>query len=319
MKDDKPKFFRVQDFINDYPHMHNRDLQEKYSLTEHQCNYLFKKLKLKKSRAQRSICAGKIVWTPEQDQFLKDNWQRMNNAALAKALGRKLTNTRTRLYELGMKRMELEFWTDEMIRFLRDNYRQIGDTELAEIFSTNWPKNKGWSKKHIDKTRRYLKLKRSKKEIDAIRQQHVVSGVYVKGNEKMWATRGVAKEGEIRYWKARYNKDRPVPFIKIEGQFVHYARYRYEQINGQVPEGFNVVFLDNNPENIEDRNLGIVTNAELAARNAKIASGALSDNYVVGMLSRNKDLRDEIKNNHPELINIKRKQLLLNRTINESI
>lgn len=315
----KPIYFRIEDFVADYPHMHNRDLQKKYGLTEHQCNFLFKKLKLKKTRRQRSLSAGKLEWTPEEDQFLRDNWLHMNNVALAKALGRKLTNTRTRLYQLGMKRIELEFWTDEMVQFLRENFRKIGDTELAEIFSTKWPKNKGWSKKHIEKKRRYLKLKRTRKEMDAIRQRHIEAGVYARGNEKMWETRGVAKEGEIRYWRASYNKDRPVPLIKIDGQFVHYARYRYEQLHGPVPEGHNVVFLDNNPENIEDNNLGIVTNAELAIRNARLGPGALSDNYVAGMLSRDKELREEIKTNYPELIEIKRKQLILNRIINESL
>ncbi len=315
----KPIYFRIEDFVADYPHMSNRDLQKKYGLTEYQCNYISKKLNLKKTRKQRSISAGKLEWTSEEDQFLRDNWQQMDNVELAKALGRKLTNTRTRLYQLGMKRMEMEYWTDEMIQFLRENYRRIGDTELAEIFSAKWPKNKGWSKKHIEKKRRYLKLKRTKKEREAILQGHVEAGVYVRGNAKMWETRGIAKEGEIRYWRVGQNDARPVPFIKVDGSFVHYARYRYEQLNGPVPDGYNVVFLANDPKNLQDDNLGIVSNEELALRNSKLGPGALSFNYVAGMLIRDKELREEIKAKHPELIELKRKQLILNRTINESL
>lgn len=312
-------FFLIEDFVNDYPHMRNPDLQKKYGLTEHQINYLLKKMNLKKSRKQRSICAGKIIWTPEEDQFLKDHFHVMNNAALAKALGRKLTNTRTRLYELGLKRIELEYWNEEMVKFLRENYSQIGDTEMAEIFSAKWPKNKGWSKKHIEKKRRYLKLKRTKKEIQAIYRKHVAAGVYIEGSARAWTTRGVAKEGEIRYWNKAYDKTRQVPYIKVNGRFVHYGRYRYEQIHGPIPKGYNAIFLDNDPKNLDDSNLGLVSDAELAIRNARGSSQSLSDNYVAGMLTRDQNLKQEIKDNYPELIKIKRNQLILTRTINENL
>jgi len=319
MADQQPVFFRIEDFVNDYPHMRNPDLQKKYNLTEHQMNYLTKKLKLRKSRKQRAICCGKMVWSPEEDQFLKDNFHLMNNMALAKALGRRLTNTRTRLYELGLKRMELEYWTDEMIQFLRANYKQTGDTELAEIFSAKWPKNKGWSKKHIEKKRRYLRLKRTNSEIKNIKQKHVASGVYIKGSAKSWATKGVAKEGEIRYWNKKYNKDRPVPYIKVDGRFVHYARYRYTQLHGPIPKGHNAIFLDDDPTNLNDSNLGLVSDADLGRINVEKASKGLSDNYVAGVLSHNQPkLREEFKK-HPEIIAIKRLQLQLNREINENL
>lgn len=317
MADKQPVLFRIEDFVNDYIHMRNPDLQKKYNLTEHQMNYLTKKLKLRKSRRQRAICCGKIIWSPEEDQFLRDNFHVMNNMALAKALGRRLTNTRTRLYKLGLKRIELEFWTEEMIQFLRANYKQIGDTELAEIFTTKWPKNKGWHKKHIEKKRRYLKLKRSKAEIKAIHEGHIENGVYVEGSRKAWQTRGVDPDGTIRFWRSNH---RLVPHIKVDGRFVHWARHRYEQLHGPIPPGHNAIFLDNNPMNMDDKNLGLVSDRELALRNTKAASQGLSDNYVAGMLALNdSELREYIKQHHPELIEIKRKQLILNRTIHESI
>lgn len=261
---------------------------------------------------------SKRLFTPEEEKFIRSNYDSMTNQELADAIGWKLTSFRTRVYELGYKRMELEYWTDEQVDFLRQNYRTIGDVEIAEIFQDRWTKQKNWSKKHIEKKRRYLKLKRTKQEVKAIHQRNVDQGRFLICPVKRWETTGQAAEGEIRFW--REQSGRMVPRIKINGRFIHYARYRWEQMHGPVPDKMNVVFLDDNPQNIKDSNFGLLTNAELSQRNAKKSIGALSDNYIAGILSFNdKDLREIIKKSHPELIELKRTQLLLQRQINESI
>src|SRR5690606_41007373 len=78
---------------------------------------------------------NKIILLPEEKKFLKENYQSMTNRQLADALELSLTKTRHFLYEMGLKRMEMEYWTDEQIDFLKKNYKTIGDTELAEIRS----------------------------------------------------------------------------------------------------------------------------------------------------------------------------------------
>ena len=96
---------------------------------------------------------NKIVFSDAEIQFIKDNFATMTNQQLADALGQKKTIVRTTGYKLGLKRMTLEYWTPPMVQFLRDNYQQMGDVELAEIFENEWPKNKPWCKKHIEKKR----------------------------------------------------------------------------------------------------------------------------------------------------------------------
>lgn len=256
----------------------------------------------------------KKVWSKTEIKFLKQNWSAMNNKEIAKALGIGLTLVRMKCYELGLKRMELEYWTEEQVKFLRDNYKKIGDKELAIIFNSKWKKQKKWTHKHIEKKRRYLKLNRTKKQIKAIHQRNVDRGAFLLCPVKRWLTTGVAKEGEIRMW--REQSGRYTPRIKINGKFVHWNRWKWEKHYGPIPKGMNVVFKDNNPQNRTLRNLILITDAEVSRRNSKISSQGLSDNYIAGILSHNnKELRAEIKNNKP-LIELKRKQLLLNRTIN---
>ena len=62
---------------------------------------------------------GWHIWEDKDIKFLKDNYKNLTNPQLAKGLGIKLTTCRKKLYELGLKRMEMEYWNDEMINFIR--------------------------------------------------------------------------------------------------------------------------------------------------------------------------------------------------------
>ena len=124
----------------------------------------------------------------------------MTNKELANALGLNLTKTRGFLYEMDLKRMELEYWTEEQIKYLLDNYKEIGDVELAEIFNSKWKKNKGWTKKHIEKKRRYLKLKRTQDERHQIYLRNKILGRWKMCPVKAWETRGGSAEIGHVFW-----------------------------------------------------------------------------------------------------------------------
>lgn len=72
------------------------------------------------------------------------------------------------------------------------------------------------------------------------------------------------KDGEIR-WR----RNPGYYFIRIaekNWQFLH--RYNWEQKNGPVPAGHNVVFADGNRRNCETENLECISNADLVKRNS---------------------------------------------------
>lgn len=257
----------------------------------------------------------KIEWTNEMIAFIKSNYEKLSNRQLAKALNLSLHAVRKQCYTMGLLRMNLEYWTEEQVKFLKANYQQIGDKELAEIFNSKWQKNKDWTLKHIEKKRKYLHLKRTKEELKAIHQRNVDAGRFLLCPVKRWLVSGVAKEGEIRMW--RENLGRYVPHIKINGKFIPWNRWAWEQNFGPVPQGMNVVFKDDDPWHIDPHNLEIISDAELSRRNSKKSSVGLSDNYIAGILSHGRpDMREELLK-HREILEIKRLQLQLNRTIYE--
>lgn len=181
---------------------------------------------------------GKIVFSETDIQFIKDNFFKLNNDDLAAALGCKKTVVRTKGYELGLKRMEMEYWTAEQVTFLKENYKQIGDTEMAEIFENEWPKNKTWTKKHIEKKRRYLVLKRTAKDIESIFIRNKKSGRLAVANTKMWLTRGKHEIGLILVWKQSTYK---MAYIKTATGHKPYNRWLWTKERGVIPHNYNVV------------------------------------------------------------------------------
>lgn len=247
--------------------------------------------------------------------FLTSNYEKMNNWALAATIGLGITSVRMKLYELGYKRIEMEYWTRPMINHLVKYYKTIGDMELSEIFEKKWPKNKTWTIKHIEKKRKYLGLKRTKKQLQAIQQRNVDNGRFLLCPVKRWLVTGVAKEGEIRMWRS--SSGRITPMIKINGRFIHWPRWAWKQNFGRIKKDMIITFRDNDQFNISVDNLEMITRAEMSRRNSKISSQDLSDPYVAYTLAyRNPELKKELLK-HPKLLNVKRQQLLLNRIIHE--
>lgn len=210
---------------------------------------------------------NKIILSKKEEKFIQDNFYSMTNRELADAMGLKLTKLRMFAYSMGLKRMEMEYWTTEQVLFLKKYYKTIGDVELAEIFNERWLKNKGWTKKHIEKKRRYLKLKRTSAELKKIHKRNVLMGRFAICNIKMWEKRGISPVGEKRIWFTSLGL--PYTVIKTKEGFVHYNRWLWEKEKGKVPPEMNVCQVrgDRSDPKIEDFEL--LTNAQLSQRNSQ--------------------------------------------------
>jgi hypothetical protein len=260
------------------------------------------------------------VLTDDERQFINDWWCALTNKELAEIIGCKLTWLRTRLYEMGFKRMELEYWTKVQVNFLLRNYSRYGDMELAEIMQKKWPKQKGWTLKHIEKKRLYLKLKRTEKQLRAIKDRAIKKGVYLEGLKRTWAARGMMAEGSIVFWRTGFGKSL-VPYIKVNGKWIHWNRHVWRKAGHRIRKGTNIVFKPDTYKPgdfscLKLENLEVITDKALARRTGEYTVKALSLNYVAGLMTHgDRQTRELLKTEFPGLIELKRKQLLLQREI----
>jgi hypothetical protein len=112
------------------------------------------------------------------EQFILDNFCLKTNQQIAQELGIKIEALRPLAYKLGLYRINLEFWTEIQVLFLKENFETIGDTELSQIFQEKFPKSKVWTKRHIEKKRKYLSLHRTPEQISLINKKNVDAGIY---------------------------------------------------------------------------------------------------------------------------------------------
>lgn len=228
----------------------------------------------------------RIILEPHEEQFIRDNFHSMTNQQLADHLGLKLTKLRGFAYRMGLKRINLEYWTEEQIQFLKDNYKEIGDTELAEIFDVKWFKQKGWTKKHIEKKRRYLKLKRTKIQKEAIHKRNKLMGKLAVANKKRWITSPPADVGEKRIW---YRKDNtPFVVIKTNKGFVHYNPYLWKLHYGKIPKGYVVRNFSNKLLDVTINDLKLITREHHAFLNTtcRLPEETKKTKQLINQLSR---------------------------------
>lgn len=262
-------------------------------------------LKERKKRIPHNL----IVLTEYQKNFLCENFFKLTNPQLAEAIGLNLTTTRKHCYRLGLKRMNLEYWCEASVRFLRLYYKQVGDTELAEIFEKHWPKKKGWTKKHIEKKRRYLFLKRTKEEIELIKQRNIRLGRFALCPVNAWKTRGMAKEGDVRVW----NRDGvKVAFVKIENVFIPRNRWLWESEKGKLDRNDIIRALPGAPVMAELHHLEKISMPENAIRNKKLPRSIIKTMFKI----KDNELAQQIADDYPEIIELKLKMLNLNAKLN---
>jgi hypothetical protein len=294
----------------------NAELVEITGWSLNELSYRSGVLGLKKTRKTIYKCCGSLKNIAKHKAFIRRNFDKMTNREIAKALGLTLSMTRKLCHEMKLYRQLMEYWTDEQVQYLKDNYRHIGDTELAAIFNSKWKKDKGWTLKHIEKKRLYLKLKRTTEELNAIRDRNVEACIWSRGKGKTrWTSYGISKEGEIRF--AVLPSGRLVPMIKVGSDWLAWARRTWEQVHGPTKPGEFIVFKNDDPmEYVNGINaLEMISREEHLNRNRKKTLTDLSDGYIAGMLSYGRPELKAVMRDHAELIDLKRQELLLTREI----
>lgn len=158
------------------------------------------------------------------------------------------TTFRTMLYKMGLKKCSILRWAQQETQFLLDNYKTMGNIEIAERLTT---KRRPFHKKNVEKKMKLLGIKRTREEITGIIAKYKERGVYSRANYKRWDGIRI-EEGQT---KVQIRNGKPIVMVKANGVLTPYARHRYLQLHGSIPNGYKVYFKDLNPLNIADANL----------------------------------------------------------------
>lgn len=198
-------------------------------------------------------------WKAIDKKLIKLN-DKYSNRQLSEKFGIAFSTIVWRRRLLGLLKMQLQRWTPVQVEWLKRLYKHVGDYEISLMFQEAYPKDKGWTLKHIEKKRNQLGLHRTKTELKAIRERNKAFGCWMVGSVHTWQTRGIAKPGEVRSWKGR-------EYIKTEKGFELANRLIWEKQYGKIPEGMNIVRKDISKPMTDIHNLEMITDGELGQRN----------------------------------------------------
>lgn len=225
---------------------------------------------------------GRTTFTAEEDRIIRENYLDLPIKTLGVKMGRSYTGIMGRIKSMGLS----------IPPHIIERNKKLGRIKPGDV-----PPNKG---KKMSEYMTPEALARSAKTR------------FKKGN---LPHNTAEADGEIRVRDVNRN---PYYYIRLSlGKWVLLHKYNWEKIHGPVPAGYCLRAIDGNSLNADPANWKLITRKE----NRIINSGTvtLPDKRVAFYLSpRDKNLRKEFVK-HPELIKLKRTQLLLNRAINEHL
>lgn len=265
-------------------------------------------------------------FTAEEREFIRNNYLAMSNAKMAQAIGRTAPSVSFQMVKMDLRRPGRKKWTQDELNWLKKNASKFLDRELAARFNTTVNSVKACIMNHKIKPGRNRNFQKGHRPWN-FRTKGLMN--HTKASQKMQFKKGhlpanTLHDGAItvRLDHPKDRNGRPYKWIRIApGKWVHYHRYKWEKKNGPVPPGYMVVFKDGDTMNTRLSNLKLMSMAENARRNynpvkAQKCVKELSDNYIAGRLAGgDQKLRKAIILNMPELVELKRTQLKLNRQI----
>ena len=196
--------------------------------------------------------AGRIRWTPEMKQVVKDLYETHTSKEIAEILNEKFGIGCTdnivgaKAAWLGLKgkeRRTTTIYTTEQNEWLRENITKYTYRDLGAAFNNRFHLNRNWKtlKCHC---RNVLKLKSGAMS----RKGYTSWNSSAIGSERVSGNRVIVKVTNV----PTTGKNREINW-KDKGHLV------WEQHHGKIPEGYRLVYLDGNKMNYDISNLECVS------------------------------------------------------------
>lgn len=217
------------------------------------------------------------IWKPSEDEYIRKNYKTKLYPDLAELMGFTECQVANRINKLGLRLPNAEFERRK---------------KLKQFFKGQLSWNKGLKLPNIPN-----------------------SGQFKKGMKP----KNTAHDGAIRFRKRTNRNNVDYYFIRIKkGEWIPLHNHLWIQKHGPIPKGMVVRFKDGNHLNCKLDNLELITRGENLKRNYPDVKKDLiySDRYIAARLKVfGKKNQLEFINKYPELIEAKRQQLFLRRSI----
>jgi hypothetical protein len=236
--------------------------------------------------------SARKLWLPEEIEYLKNSYPDIPMNQMVLFLNRTSSKISNKAHSLGIKRSE-SFYNSEF----------SGRIKKGEVIGKGTQFSKGvagWNKGK--KQSEYMKPE----EIEKTKATRFQKGI-VPHNIKPIGYERITRDGYVEV-KVRESKTN-----SKNKNFELKHRLVWQQQNGEIPEGMNVEFVAG-----ADRLNFTIDDLVLRTRSENMKKNFESDDAIVKRFLgiNDPEMVDKIKNQHPELIELKRQTLKLNNQLN---
>lgn len=184
----------------------------------------------------------RVKWTEEMDIILKEKYPNHITKEIAKSLGISADAVYNRAYFLGLKK-DKEFIRETARKNFQDN-----ENAKKTMFKKGLiPYNKGKKQSEYMSADAIEKCKKTQ-----FQKGHIPHNALEVGSEVIRVSKGLS------YYMIK---------VPNQSKLVYKHTWLWEQANGAVPKGFNIVFKNGNSLDCRLENLECISNAELMERN----------------------------------------------------
>ena len=276
----------------------------------------------------------KRAFTEEQKQFINDYYPERGAEWVANQLGKLSSQIKTYASNHHLYRINFyHIWIESQLEKLTNEFpHRRTDLIAAELGLAYHVVSNQANRMKLKKTDVFL----SSSECNRLDGRKGSCTRFEKGHTP--ANKGVTMSAELRekvkhtwfkpgyeptstkydgYISTRINSHgHPYLYIRIEkGKFEILHRHNWKKVNGPIPEGMILRSKDGDSSNCDPDNWKLVDRAGHLGENS--GREELTDNYILAKLTHRAPELKPIFSEMPELIELKRSQIKLKRTINE--
>lgn len=277
-------------------------------------------------------------WTESETEFLKKNYPGKGCRYCADKLNRTVESVKSRITILKLKRIEWrKTWTKEDLDELTKLYPKTEGRVIAERFGVSLQAVYAQAAKlnlnkdpefHFELNRKLgtqlansdVSIKnRIKKGSVPPNKGKKMPEEFKKRIQHTFFTKGHQPKNTLFDGAVRQRHDKnghDYKWIRIsKGKWIMLQVYNWEKVNGPIPKDKIIVAIDGNTLNCDPDNWMMISRAEHLERNS--GRKDLTNKYIKRILAPfDEDMQEQLAQSN-ELIELKRAELKLRRTINE--
>jgi HNH endonuclease len=282
------------------------------------------------------VVMKKTKWSQKDVQFILDNYKTMDNFELADALSKTYGQVKTKVSNMKLNRgkewkrkcqakwnaksKNCFNWTPERLEYLKENINLIPSKQIAKMFGCSETVIRLKCKNaNIHPTPDALKtfIEDSRFSIGHIPANKGKKGISPPGSvatqfKKGSVPKNTLHDGAITVRK-NHKKGIQIKYIRISpGNWLELKNYLWVQHHGPIPKQHVVRFKNGKTMDVRIENLECISKAENARRNRNLDA----DTCIASFISRDPEVKKELLK-RPEILDLKREQLKLRRSINE--